>query len=370
MSSSNTRPIRIPVARPDLRGNEEKYVAEVVRSSWISSTGPFLDRFEREWAAICNTKHAVATSSGTTALHLALRALDVRPGDEVLVPSLTYIAVANAVRYVGAVPVFVDADPQTWCIDPRDLEHRITERTKGIIAVHLYGHPADMDAIGKIAAVHGLWVVEDAAEAHFAKYKGKVVGGLGNIGVFSFYGNKILSSGEGGALVVDDDRLDVRLRTLRGQGVDPERRYFFPVIGYNYRMTNVAAAILCAQVERAEEMVAARNRAWGLYEDRLRGVPGIELRVNASWAETAAWLMSILSYDRDGVMARLAERGIETRPFFVPVHRLPPYAEAAKKQGAALPVTDDLARRGLNLPTFSGITDDEINEICEAVKRP
>ncbi len=237
---------KIPVASTDLGGNEERYVVDAIRSSWISSTGPYLSRFEREYAAACGASSAVAVCNGTVALHLALLGLDVRPGDEVLVPSLTYVATANAVRYVGAEPVFVDVDRETWCLDPAQIEAAITRRTKGIIVVHLLGHPADMDRINHIAAVNGLWVVEDAAEAPLATYKGRVVGGLAKMATFSFFGNKILTCGEGGAITLNDPQLDTRLRILRGQGMDPQRRYYFPVTGYNFRLTNVAAAILCA----------------------------------------------------------------------------------------------------------------------------
>ncbi len=202
---------RIPVAVPDLSGNEEKYAVEAIRSSWISSTGPFVHRFEKEFAELCGTRAAISVCNGTVALHLALLALDVRPGDEVLVPSLTYVATANAVRYVGAEPVFVDVDPGTWCMDPGQLEASITRRTKGIIPVHLYGHPADMDAINHVAAVHGLWVVEDAAEAHLASYKGRKTGSLAPIATFSFYGNKTFTCGEGGAITLNDP-LDLVVR--------------------------------------------------------------------------------------------------------------------------------------------------------------
>ena len=208
---------RIPVAAADLSGNEERYAVEAIRSSWISSTGPFIKRFEERFASLCEAKSAIGVCNGTVALHLALLALDVRPGDEVLVPSMTYIATANAVRYVGAEPVFVDVDPQTWCMDPAAIEAAITPRTKGIIPVHLYGHPADMDAINHTAGVHGLWVVEDAAEAHLAKYKGRPTGGLAALGTFSFYGNKIFTCGEGGAVTVNNPQLELRTRTLRGQ---------------------------------------------------------------------------------------------------------------------------------------------------------
>jgi dTDP-4-amino-4,6-dideoxygalactose transaminase len=193
---------RVSLASPDLTGNEEKYVVEAIRSSWISSTGVFISRFENEFAAACGTRACLSVSNGTVALHLALLALGVGAGEEVIVPALTYVATANAVKYVGAVPVFVDVDPETWCIDPSKIEAAITERTRGIIAVHLYGHPADMDQINQIAATHNLWVVEDAAEAHFANYKGRPTGGLAKIGTFSFYGNKIITSGEGGAVRV------------------------------------------------------------------------------------------------------------------------------------------------------------------------
>ena len=220
---------RIPVASVDLSGNEEAYAVDAIRSTWISSTGAYLNRFEREFAEYCNTATSLTVCNGTVALHLALMGLDVRPGDEVLVPSLTYVATANAVRYVGAEPVFVDVDPDTWCIDPDKLEAAITRRTRGIIPVHLLGHPADMDRINRVADVHGLWVIEDAAEALGAKYKGQPVGSLSHAATFSFFGNKVITSGEGGAITLSDERLATRLRALRGQGMDPNRRYYFPI---------------------------------------------------------------------------------------------------------------------------------------------
>lgn len=365
---------QIPVAAPDLRGNEEKYVVDALRSSWISSSGPYINRFEKEFAGACNTQSAIAVSNGTVALHVALLALDVRPGDEVLVPSLTYIATANAVRYVGAEPVFVDVDPETWCIDPAQLEASITVRTKGIIAVHLYGHPADMDRINRIAAVHGLWVVEDAAEAHFATYKGRPTGGLARVATFSFYGNKILTAGEGGALTLDDRQLELRIRTLKGQGVDPDRRYFFPVTGYNFRMTNLAAAILCAQFERREEIVATRNRVFADYRERLAGIPGVGMQPVAEWAVPAPWLFCA-TFDaaeygrtRDEVMTLLAAEGIDTRPFFIPLHRLPPFREQSTRRGEDLPHTDRLAAAGINLPTYSDLSPSDIDRICDLIR--
>ena len=366
---------RIPVAQPDLAGNEERYLVEALRSSWISSTGPFVQRFEREFAAACGTRSSLAVVNGTMALHLALMTVDLRPGDEVLVPSLTYIATANAVRYCGAEPVFVEVDPETWCMDPKALEACITRRTKGIIPVHLYGHPADMDAINRFAATHGLWVVEDAAESHFARYKGRPTGSLARIGVFSFYGNKILTSGEGGAITLDDPALEHRARLLKGQGVDPDRRYVFPITGYNYRLTNLACALLCAQLERATELVAKRRALYARYHALLAGVPGIGFQPKAPWAEVAPWLFSVTidpqayGRTRDELMALLAEQGIDTRPFFVPLHRLPPFREESLKRGESLPVTDRLAATGVNLPTASNFGEAEVAAVAEAIRR-
>jgi|ERR1017187_1871299 perosamine synthetase len=366
---------RIPVAAPDLSGSEEHNVLEALRSTWISSTGAFINRFESEFAELCDTKGALAVCNGTVALHLALLGLDVRPGDEVLVPSLTYIATANAVRYVGAEPVFVDVDAETWCIDPKLLEASITRRTKGIIAVHLYGHPADMDAINHVAAVHGLWVVEDAAEAHFARYKGRPTGGLGDLGTFSFYGNKIITCGEGGAVNVNDRHLELRLRTLRGQGMDPQRRYYFPVTGYNFRLTNLAAAILCAQLDRREEILAGRSRVFAAYEELLVGIPGMGFQPIAPWAERAPWLFSITveakeyGRSRDELAVLLSEKGIDTRPFFLALHKLPPFREESRRRGEVLPLTNALSDAGMNLPTFSALTDSQLEYIAGAIRQ-
>lgn len=366
--------IKIPVAGPDLTGKEEQYVVEAIRSTRVSSTGLFVERFEKEFAKLCGTRNALSVCNGTVALHLAMLGLDVGPGDEVLVPSLTYIATANAVRYVGAEPVFVDVDPYTWCIDQKVIEANITRRTKGIIAVHLYGHPADMDAINHIAAVHGLWVVEDAAEAHLALYKGRPVGNLSKISTFSFYGNKIFTCGEGGAIALDDPQLKIRLQALRGQGMDPRRRYYFPITGYNFRLTNVACAMLCAQLERREEIIGRRRQIFTAYREQLTDIPGIGFQPIASWAEPAPWLFCITVNEkdygrsRDGLMQILAEEGIETRPFFIALHHLPPFREESSRRGEHLPITDGLSQIGMNLPTFSQLTSNEIENIAKVIK--
>jgi perosamine synthetase len=367
-------PSRLPVAAPDLSGREAEYVADAIASSWISSTGPYVERFEREFAAWCGSRTAVTAANGTVALHLALLAHGVGPADEVIVPSLTYIATANAVRYAGAEPVFVDVDKATWCVDPAAVEAAITPRTRGIVAVHLYGHPADMDALNHIAARHGLWVIEDAAEAHGARYKGRRVGTLSSIATWSFYGNKILTSGEGGALTLDDPELERRIRLFRGQGMDPERRYFFTVVGYNYRLTNVACALLCAQLERVDEIIEWRRRLFADYASALVGVAGIGFQPNAEWAEPAPWLFCITvdaaeyGRSRDDLMALLADEGVETRPFFVPIHQLPPY-EAARGAQQSLPVTDRIATGGINLPTSPMISSTDVARIADVIRR-
>jgi perosamine synthetase len=366
--------IRIPVGAPDLSGNEEKYVVDAIHSSWIASTGRYIHLFETEFAEMCGAKAAISVSNGTVALHLAMLSLGVGPGDEVIVPSLTYVATANAVRYVGAEPVFADVDPATWCIDPLSVEAKLTRRTKGIIAVHLYGHPADMDELNHLAGIHGLWVVEDAAEAHMARYRGRPVGSLARMATFSFYGNKIFTSGEGGAITVNDPQLELRLRTLKGQGMDPARRYYFPVSGYNFRLTNLACAMLCAQLERRDTILARRLEIYALYRNKLEGVPGISFQPAAPWAEVAPWLFCItvnkneFGMGRDDVMQELDRNGIDTRPFFIPLHSLPPFREESRRRKDVLPVTTKLATEGINLPTFNAMKDEEILYVTDKIR--
>ena len=366
---------RIPLAAPDLSGNELEYVSDAIRSSWISSTGPYVERFEEEFARLCGTRTALSVCNGTAALHIALLALGAGPGDEIVVPSLTYISTANAVRYAGAEPVFADVDPATWCLDPEAVEAAVTTRTRGIVAVHLYGHPADMDALDDIASRHDLWIVEDAAEAHLATYKGRPVGSLGSIAMFSFYGNKTFTSGEGGALTTDAVDLDQKARLFRGQGMDPERRYYFPITGYNYRLTNVACALLCAQLERRDALIARRREIFALYRELLDGISGVEFQPQAEWAQPTPWLFSVLvdesryGKSRDELAEALTKDGIETRPFFIPLHTLPPFREASERRGEILPITDDLGARGLNLPTYTQLDASDVELVAGAVRR-
>jgi perosamine synthetase len=361
---------RIAVAMPTLDGRERAYVLECLESGWISSHGRFIADFEAAFAAYCGVKHAVACNNGTTALHLALVALGLKPGDEVIVPTLTYIASANTVRYCGATPVFVDSDPVTFNLDPAQVEARITPRTRAIMPVHLYGHPADMDPINAIARERGLLVVEDAAEAVGAAYKGRRTGGLGDCAAFSFFGNKIITTGEGGMVTTDDDALAERLRLYRSQGMDPARRYWFPVIGFNYRMTNIAAAIGLAQLERVDAHLAARRRVAAGYDRRLAGRPDLVRPTTASWATHVFWMYTVLTPPggptRDEVIARLDREGIETRPAFHPLHRLPPYRDLP---GGPYPQAEDIGARGLNLPTHGQLTEDDLDRVSIALLR-
>lgn len=360
---------RISVAAPDLGGRELEYVTECMTTGWISSNGRFIAEFEAAFAAFCDVKHAVAVSNGTVALHVALVALGVGPGDEVLVPDLTYIASANAVRYCGAEPIFIDNDRRTFNLDPDALEAKITPKTKGIIPVHLYGHPVDMDAVLDIARRHGLFVLEDAAEAIGATYKGRRVGGLGNCATFSFFGNKIITTGEGGMVTTNDDDLARQLRLLRGQGMDPERRYWFPVVGYNYRMTNIAAAIGLAQLERIDFHLAERKRVAEGYQRRLSKFSELlTLPFTETWAGHVFWMYTILINNpeagaRDQVISAMDLAGIETRPVFYPMHVMPPYAEPK----GLYPNANWCAERGLNLPTHSGLSDQDLDQVVEAL---
>jgi perosamine synthetase len=360
---------RLPVAEPFLGELELRYVSECVLSGWVSSAGPFVARFEEQFAAFCGCRHAVATSNGTTALHLALVALGIGPGDEVVVPTLTFIATANAVTYTGARPVFVESERSTWNIDPERVAAAITPRTKAIVPVHLYGHPAKMDALLEMAHEHGLFIVEDAAEAHGATYRGRPVGGMGDAGTFSFYGNKIVTTGEGGMVVCDDDDLAERLRMLRDHGTTPGRRYHHPVVGFNYRLTNLQAALGVAQMERLDEILAAKHRIASRYGAALEQVPGITLPPEQPWAQNVYWLYSILvdegefGLSRDELMGRLDAAGVETRPVFPPVHTQPAYT------GGSYPVAEELAARGLSLPSAVGLRDDEIDRVVDVIAR-
>jgi perosamine synthetase len=362
----------IPVASPLFIGNEKKYVDDCMESGWISSAGKYVELFETGFAEFCGVKHAIACCNGTVALHLALLALGVQPGDEVIVPTLTFVATPNAVTYCGAQPVFVDSEMETWNLDPNQVEAKITSRTKGIIAVHLYGHPAKMRELKDIARRHNLFLLEDAAEAHGAMCDGRIVGSLGDAAAFSFYANKIITTGEGGMVVTDDDALAERARLLRGQGMDPNRRYWHPIVGYNYRMMNLPAAIGLAQLEKIDQQLDLRSRIAELYRERLQEITGLAWQTEQTWARHVYWMFSVVLkqeiwQNRDFVIEMLGKQGIETRPVFYPAHSFPPYINSVGDE--TFPTAENLSGNGISLPTWAGLTKDDIDYVCRALQK-
>jgi perosamine synthetase len=361
---------RIPVAAPVLDGREIEYVNECLSTSWISSNGRFIAEFEQAFAKFCGVKHAIATNNGTTALHLALVSLGLERGDEVIVPTLTYIASANTIRYCGAFPVFVDNRIDDFNIDVDLIKSRITKRTKGIMPVHLYGHPVDLDPILHLAEEYGLFVVEDAAEAVGACYKGQRIGSHSTCAAFSFFGNKIITTGEGGMITTNDDELAQRLRLFRGQGMDPQRRYWFPVIGYNYRMTNIEAAIGLAQMERVSAHLEKRRAIAAGYDRRLSHLSDlIILPTTKNWATHSYWMYTVIlreniSKPRDQVMQELDELGIETRPAFCPMHLLPPYEKSAR---GPFPNAEFCGRAGISLPTHGRLSEQDLDRVSDGL---
>lgn len=358
---------RIPVYQPSLDGNEKKYVAECLDSTWISSKGKFLTEFESKFATYTGVEYATCCSNGTVALHLALLALGIGPGDEVIVPTLTYIASVNAITYTGATPVFVDSLRETWQMDPDGVRQRLTPRTKAILCVHLYGHPCDMDALTNIASENGVFLLEDCAEAVGTKFKNRHVGSFGDIGIYSFFGNKTITTGEGGMVVANDRKLIERAIHFKGQGLAAGREYWHDIIGYNYRMTNICAAIGLAQLERVDEILRSKRRIRELYAAGLTGVP-VELQPVSKDVKHSHWMVCGLTEkleQRDALRENLAENGIETRPVFNPIHTMPIYSSCREEH----PIAEDLARRGINLPSWPDLEDQQIEQITGLIGR-
>lgn len=356
----------IPVSRPSIGEKEIAYVTDAIQSGWVSSLGPYIESFERCFAEFVGTRYALTTSNGTTGLHLALLAAGIKAGDEVIVPDLTFIATANAVTYIGATPVIVDIDAESLCISPEAIERAITPRTRAIIPVHLYGHPADMDAINAIAKTHDLIVVEDAAEALGAVYKGHRVGALSKCGVFSFYGNKVITTGEGGMITTDDAALYQTARRLRDHAMSPTRRYWHNEIGFNYRMTNLQAALGVAQLERVEEFIQRRSDIMDWYRDGLAGVDRVRLNRRAEWADSVYWMYCLEVEDmtdtsREQLIQALRERGVDSRPYFYPISDMPMY------HANDTPVAHEVSQRGINLPSFVDLTRKDVEFICRQV---
>jgi perosamine synthetase len=372
----------IPVNEPRLDGRELEYVTECLQTGWISSAGRFIGEFEANWAAYCGRRYGVAVCNGTVALQLAVAALNLEPGDEVIMPSFTIISCAMALVYQGAVPVLVDADPVTWCMDVSAVAARITPRTRAIMPVHIYGHPVDMDPLLDLAEKHGLAIIEDAAEAHGAEYlsrrgaaeKWRRCGSFGDLSCFSFYANKLVTSGEGGMVVTDDEALAQRLRLLRNLAFVPSQRFLHEELGFNFRMTNVQAAIGLAQAERIGNTVDRKRRIGERYLQTLASVPGIRMQVERPWARSVWWMNGLVLEKSSGRTAAslakdLSALGVETRPFFLGMDRQPALRSRGLFGGEQYPVTDELADMGLYLPSGVGLTEEQQETVIATVKK-
>lgn len=355
----------IPVYQPSLTGNEKKYVNDCLDTTWISSKGKYVQKFEAEFAKYVGVKHGALVSNGTVALHLALLALGIGPGDEVIVPTFTYIASVNAIRYVGATPVFIDSLMDTWQMDPAQFEKKITNKTRAVIVVHLYGHPCDMDRIMQIAREHDIFVIEDTAEAIGSRYKDAVVGSIGDIACFSFFGNKTITTGEGGMVMTNDSTLYDRVCRIRNQGNAPDREYWNDILGYNFRGTNIMAAIGLAQLEQIDAFIARKLEIGEMYKQSFASLP-IKTHEPVGDVYHTKWMCSVLveePEERNALRAFLKEKGIETRPTFHPAHTMPMYSEKFDRY----PVAEYIGWRGINLPSWPGLTDEQVQYICDCV---
>ncbi|MFN3430889.1 MAG: DegT/DnrJ/EryC1/StrS family aminotransferase [Candidatus Sericytochromatia bacterium] len=367
---------KIPVSGPSITQKEIDLVTEAVTTAWYDKANVYHDRFEQAFAAYVGTRHAVALPSCTSALHLALLALGVGPGDEVVVPDLTWIASVAPVHYVGATPVFADADPETWCMTGRTFEACLTPRTKAVIPVDLYGGMAEMDAIRRVAEAHGVAVVEDAAEAIGSSLHGRQAGAWGDVGTFSFHGSKTLTTGEGGMLVTDRDDLHQRVLFLRDHGRKPGDKLFWNTeVAYKYKMSSMQAALGLAQLERIDELVAGKRQIFAWYQEGLADVAGLVLNAEPSGTLNTYWMVTVLwpaawGLSKDELMARLGERGVDSRPFFHPLSSLPAFAEHPEAAAARARnrVSYDLSPRGLNLPSGLNLTREDVAAVCRALK--
>ncbi len=355
-----------PVYKPYLCGNEKKYVNQCLDSGWISSQGEYIEKFERAFANYLGTEYALSCSNGTTALHLALLALGITKGDEVILPSFTYVATANAVSYVGASPIFVDAEPNYFQIDPEKIEEKITSKTKAIIVVHLYGHAVEIDKILKISKKYNLYLIEDCAEAIGTLFNNQFVGTFGDVATYSFFGNKTITTGEGGMVVTNNRTLSESVFQLKGQGVSKTTKYFHEIIGYNYRMTNICCAIGLAQLENIEEIINKKIKIANMYKELLQDSNEVMFHEEHEKTLHTYWLVSILvkeSSRRDDLIKYLLEQGVDSRPFFIPMHQLPIHKAELK-----LPIAEYLSLRGINLPSYPALNESNVIYIVSKIK--
>ena len=357
---------KYPVYKPSLEGNEKKYVNKCLESTWISSKGRFISKFESKFSEYTNIKYSIAVPNGTIALHLALLALGIGPGDEVIVPTLTYVASANTIRYTGAKPVFVDSLENSWQIDPVEIKKKLSKKTKAIMPVHLYGYPSNMKELQLIAKDNNVFIIEDCAEAFGTRLKDIHVGNFGNISAFSFFGNKTITTGEGGMVSTNNKKIFELAVRLKGQGLAKNREYWHDIIGYNYRMTNICAAIGFAQLERADKIIKKKRQLADWYYHNLDGL-GLQFHNEAKNTFHSYWMINILvkNYkDREKLRQHLKNKGIETRPVFYPIHTMPIY----KRKGERFPIAEDIARRGITLPSYPGLTKKDVIFICNKIK--
>jgi perosamine synthetase len=364
----------IPVNEPLLDGNEEKYLVECIRTNWISSEGPFVARFEDQFAARVGRKHGIAVANGSVALDAAVAALGLGRGDEVILPTSTIISCAAAIVRAGAKPVLVDCDPRTWNMDVGQVEARITPRTRAIMAVHIFGLPVDMDPLLALARKHGLKLIEDAAEVIGQTYRGRPCGSFGELSTFSFYPNKHVTTGEGGMLVADDPALAARCRSLRNLCFKPEQRFVHDELGWNFRLTNLQAALGVAQLERLDKSVATKRRMGARYTELLSGTRGIQLPVpSLPYADNVYWVYGLVleedvPFDAKEAMARLGKLGIGTRPFFWPMHEQPVLRRMGLFEGERYPAAERIARRGFYIPSGMALTGEQIERTAAAVR--
>jgi len=363
----------IPVNQPLFISDEEKYLAECIKTSWISSEGPFVKEFEKNFSFYVGKEYGVAVSSGTAALEIAIGTIRLKRGDEVIMPSFTIMSCASAVTAYGGIPVFVDAEPETWNMDVNKIEEKITNRTKAIMPVHIYGHPCDMDVILDIARRHNLLVIEDAAEVHGGEYKGKKCGSFGDISCFSFYANKIITTGEGGMLLTNNKEYAERAKKLRNLCFE-KKRFRHEELGKNYRLTNLQAAIGVAQLKNIDKLIEIKINNAKKYTEGLSSVKGLQLPQEKTWAKNVYWMYGIVldestGYDADSFAKRLAEEGIDSRPFFYPLHDQPALRKLGIKPQHDCPVSERIAKQGLYLPSGLGLKNDEINVVCNSIKK-
>jgi perosamine synthetase len=371
----------IPVNEPLLGKREEELVLECLRTGWISSAGTFIEDFEQRWAAYCGKRYGIAVSNGTAALQLALACIGLKPGDEVILPTFTIISCALAVIYNGGMPVLVDSDPRTWCMDIEQVKDKISRKTRAIMPVHIYGHPVAMDHLLNLAEKHSLLVIEDAAEAHGAEYLSarntpysvwRRCGSFGDLSCFSFYANKLVTAGEGGMVLTNDSGLAEKARSLRNLCFQPDRRFYHDELGFNFRLTNLQAALGLAQLERIDQTVAKKRWMGQTYNRLLKDIDGLELPPEAPWARSVYWMYGVFLSEKLGMDAsqfaqRLQQREIETRPFFLGVHEQPAFHKRGLFVGENYPVAERLARRGLYLPSGLALTEEQLTRVCEAV---